>query len=81
MWVALPIFFIVRVLQQGGRLAAPSDPSDAAGCASTAQSNVPSELACFTLLGMAPVLVPLRPSSEATDDPSKLARYLSRDGG
>jgi hypothetical protein len=26
---------------------------------------------------MAPVLVPLRPSSEVTDDPSKLARYLS----
>ena len=37
------------------------------------------KLACFSL-GMAPVLVPLRPSSEVTDDPSKLARYLFRDG-
>jgi hypothetical protein len=27
--------------------------------------------------GMASMLVPLRPSSEITDDPSKLARYLS----
>jgi len=31
-------------------------------------------------LGMAPVLVPLRPSSNFTDDPSKLARYLFSDG-
>jgi len=31
-------------------------------------------------LGMAPVLVPLRPSSNVTDDPSELARYLFRDG-
>jgi hypothetical protein len=30
---------------------------------------------------MAPVLVPLRPLGEAIDDSSKLARYLSRDGG
>jgi len=26
---------------------------------------------------MAPVLAPLRPSDEHSDDPSKLARYLS----
>ena len=43
--------------------------------------NDPSKLACFPSLGMAPVLVPLQPSSEVTDDPSKLARYLFRDGG
>ena len=28
-----------------------------------------------------PATHPLRPSSEATDDPSKLARSLFRDGG
>ena len=42
---------------------------------SPAKFNDPSMLACFTLLGMAPVLVPLRPSNEAIDTPSKLARF------
>src|SRR5437879_7880058 len=42
---------------------------------------LPSKLARFSFHGMAPVLVPLRPSSEGTDDPSKLARYFFRDGG
>jgi hypothetical protein len=51
-------------------------------CPSLRVSNINglSKLARFSLNGMAPVLVPLRPSSEITDAPSKLARYLSRDG-
>jgi hypothetical protein len=35
----------------------------------------------FLSLGMAPVLIPLRLSNEVTDDPSKLAHPLFRDGG
>jgi len=45
---------------------------------SSLPSHAPSKLACFSSLGMAPVLVPLRQSSEVTDDPSKLARFSSR---
>jgi hypothetical protein len=41
----------------------------------------PSELACFSSLGKARMLVYVRASSQVTDDPSKLARYLVRDGG
>jgi hypothetical protein len=43
----------------------------------TARINDPSKLARYSSHGMAPVLVPLRPSSEVTDDPSKQARSLS----
>ena len=43
--------------------------------------NHPSKLACFPSLGRAPMLVYVRPSNEVTDIPSKLARYLFRDGG
>jgi hypothetical protein len=39
--------------------------------------NDPSKLACVPSLGRAPMLVYVRPSNEVTDDPSKLARYLS----
>ena len=39
--------------------------------------SLPSKLTHFTLPGGAPVLVYVRPSNEVTDDPSKLARYLS----
>jgi hypothetical protein len=35
----------------------------------------------FLSLGMAPVLIPLRLSNEDTDDPSKIAYPLFRDGG
>jgi hypothetical protein len=37
----------------------------------------PSKLACYSSFGGAPMLVYVRPSNEVTDDPSKLARYLS----
>ncbi len=42
--------------------------------------SLPAALA-FLFLGRAPMLVYVRPSSEVTDDPSKLARYFFRDGG
>jgi hypothetical protein len=42
--------------------------------------NDPSKLACFSSLGRALMLVYVRPSNKATDDPSTLARYFSRDG-
>jgi hypothetical protein len=42
----------------------------------------PSLRTCsFLFLGRTPMLVYVRPSNEATDDLSKLARYLFRDGG
>ena len=42
----------------------------------------PSKIAgTFSFGRGAPMLVYVRPSNEATDDPSKLARYLFRDGG
>ena len=41
----------------------------------------PSELAGFSSLGRAPMLVYVRPSNEVTDIPSKLARSLFRDEG
>ena len=34
-----------------------------------------------SLSGIAPIRVLLRPSNEATDNPSKLAHYIFRDGG
>ena len=46
----------------------------------TMNTNGPSKLFRFTFPGMTPVLVLLRSSNEVTDDPSKLARYLFRDG-
>ena len=63
----------------------PSNPFHRARSASKKDglaAPFPSFQACSLLsLGMAPVLVPLRPSSEVTVDPSKLVRYLFRDGG
>ena len=40
----------------------------------------PSKLLSFIPPGMVSVLVLLHPSSETTDDPSKLARLLFREG-
>jgi hypothetical protein len=60
-------------------------PLHRGGSASTetmpAVSRSPFKLACVPSLGRAPMLVYVRPSNETTDDPSKLARYLFRDGG
>ncbi|HMI38927.1 MAG TPA: hypothetical protein VK500_03410, partial [Nitrospiraceae bacterium] len=47
----------------------------------TMNTNNPSKLVRFFSVGRAPVLIYVRPSNEATDDPSKLACYLFRDGG
>ncbi len=47
----------------------------------TARINDPCKLTRYSSHGMAPELVPLRPSSEVTNDPPKLARYLFEDGG
>jgi hypothetical protein len=41
----------------------------------------PSKLACFPPPGRVSMLVYVRPSNEAINAPSKLARYLFGDGG
>jgi hypothetical protein len=41
----------------------------------------PSLLACLFFLGMASVVVQLRPSSETADDPSQLAHFLFKGMG
>jgi hypothetical protein len=79
----IPAFFAVRILSDASPLIY--------GCAQVGfhcahRATVihlldPSKLACFPSFGGAPMLVYVRPSNETTDDPSKLARYLFRDGG